>query len=99
MVFRFADSTEIKAHKIILAAHSAVFGAMFEPHTKESTEGIVTVSEEKDVFKTMLKFVYSGQVTFIENKIWSEEDVALAKKVLVAADKVCPFYPLPSSPR
>uniref|UniRef100_A0A914PFD1 BTB domain-containing protein n=1 Tax=Panagrolaimus davidi TaxID=227884 RepID=A0A914PFD1_9BILA len=39
------DGKELKVHKCVLAAQSAVFAAMFKPHTKEAIEGRVKIPD------------------------------------------------------
>jgi BTB/POZ domain len=52
-----------KAHKVILAAASPVFGAMFKEGTKEHEENNVIIEDiESDVFELFLRYLYSGEV-------------------------------------
>jgi hypothetical protein len=52
-----------KAHKVILAAASPVFGAMFKEGTKEHEENNVIIEDiESDVFQLFLRYLYSGEV-------------------------------------
>ena len=71
----FADVTlqcqgkNFKAHKVILAAASPVFGAMFKEGTKEHEENIVIIEDlESDVFELFLRYLYSGEVNQLDEK-------------------------------
>ena len=69
------------AHKVILAARSPVFAAMFQHPTKENLTGIVDVPDiEVNVFKELLCYIYTGQVS----SEWMDE---AAIGLLAAADK------------
>lgn len=87
---KFSDVTlsvagkEFKAHKVILAAGSPVFAAMFEHDMQESKRNKVEISDmDPDSLEEMLKFIYTGKVTNLEK---------LADNLLAAADK----YDLPN---
>lgn len=69
------------AHKIILTSQSQFFAGLFESDMKESKENLVTIEDiNPDVFKEMLRFMYSGKVNDIKN---------VAHNLLAAADKYC----------
>jgi BTB/POZ domain len=54
---------KLKAHKLILAAASPVFEAMFKEGTKEHHDNYVNIEDiDSDVFEVFLRFLYSGQV-------------------------------------
>jgi BTB/POZ domain len=54
---------KLRAHKVILAAASPVFEAMFKEGTKELEENYVIIQDiESDVFEVFLRFLYSGNV-------------------------------------
>ena len=60
---------KFKAHKVILAAASPVFGAMFKEGTKEHEENIVIIEDiESDVFELFLRYLYSGEVNQLDEK-------------------------------
>lgn len=74
------DNTKIPVHKAILAARSPVFSAMFQHDLEENKQGFVSITDlDLDVLKEMLKFIYTGKVTKLEN---------MADTLLAAADKV-----------
>lgn len=53
---------EFKAHKVILAARSPVFAAMFKHDTSEKQTGIVNIPDcDPDSFKAFLEFLYSDK--------------------------------------
>lgn len=58
------DGKSIQAHKIILAAHSPIFKAMFCVDIKEEKEGTGVVDDiEADAFEERLRFMYTGTVS------------------------------------
>ena len=72
---------EFPAHKNILAARSQVFSAMFQHPSKEKMTGVVDVPDiEPDVFKELLRYLYTGEVPL--NRM---DEVAIG--LLAAADK------------
>uniref|UniRef100_A0A8C4QUD9 Speckle type BTB/POZ protein like n=1 Tax=Eptatretus burgeri TaxID=7764 RepID=A0A8C4QUD9_EPTBU len=82
---RFADcclcvcGREFNAHKAILAARSAVFNAMFKHEMEETKKNRVEIKDvEPEVFKEMLRFVYTGRAPNLEK---------MADDLLAAADK------------
>lgn len=53
---------EFKAHKVILAARSPVFAAMFKHDTSEKQTGIVNIPDcDPSSFREFLEFLYSGK--------------------------------------
>uniref|UniRef100_A0A8C5RXJ7 Speckle type BTB/POZ protein like n=1 Tax=Laticauda laticaudata TaxID=8630 RepID=A0A8C5RXJ7_LATLA len=82
---RFTDCSfhiggqEFKAHKSILAARSPVFNAMFEHEMEESKKNCVEINDvDPDVFKEMMRFIYTGKAPNLEK---------MADSLLAAADK------------
>lgn len=74
------DGKELKLHKNILAAHSAVFEAMFDANMKEKREGRAVIVDIKgEVFEEMLRFIYTGKVSQIEQ--YAEELLPVADMV------------------
>ena len=72
---------QFPAHKGILAARSPVFSAMFQHPSKEKMTGVVDVPDiEPDVFKELLRYIYTGEVP------WNRMD-EVAAGLLAAADK------------
>lgn len=72
---------EVYLHKFMLVSKSPVFAAMFEHEMQENQQSVVDVADiEYNVFKEMLRFVYTGNV----NELGS-----IASDLLVAADKYC----------
>uniref|UniRef100_UPI00358DE3EC speckle-type POZ protein isoform X2 n=2 Tax=Myxine glutinosa TaxID=7769 RepID=UPI00358DE3EC len=70
---------EFNAHKAILAARSAVFNAMFKHEMEETKKNRVEIKDvEPEVFKEMLRFVYTGRAPNLEK---------MADDLLAAADK------------
>ena len=73
---------DFHVHKVILAAHSPVFAAMFEHEdTKEAKENKVTITDiDADVIEELLGCIYSSKVVIKDY---------CAVELFVAADKVC----------
>lgn len=73
------DGKELRAHKAILSARSAVFAAMFQHEMAERVQNRVVVTDlDYDVFREMLAYVYTGEAPNIESA---------TAELLVAADK------------
>lgn len=71
----------LHAHKIILAARSKVFAAMFEHETAEKLSNQVDIQDvDPDLFQEVLIYIYSGRMS-------SGTMVKKAVGVLVVADK------------
>jgi len=59
---------EFKAHKVVLAAASPVFEAMFKEGTKEHQDNYVNIEDiESDIFEVFLRYLYSGEVELTGN--------------------------------
>jgi speckle-type POZ protein len=70
---------EFKAHKVVLAAASPVFEAMFKEGTREHESNFVKIEDiDSDVFKVFLRYLYSGQVHQLDEMV---------SDLLAAADK------------
>uniref|UniRef100_A0A453PY90 BTB domain-containing protein n=1 Tax=Aegilops tauschii subsp. strangulata TaxID=200361 RepID=A0A453PY90_AEGTS len=85
VVFEVGGET-IAAHRCVLAARSSVFAAeLFGPMKEGKAEsGIVRVEDmEAEVFKALLRFVYTGSLPEMRKE---EEDVT-CQHLLVAADR------------
>uniref|UniRef100_A0A8D8H354 Speckle-type POZ protein-like B n=1 Tax=Culex pipiens TaxID=7175 RepID=A0A8D8H354_CULPI len=73
------DGQRYLAYKGILSARSAVFAAMFEHPMQESTENCITINDvEPGVFKELLRYIYTDQLTCLET---------MAQKLYQVADK------------
>ncbi|KAF8661057.1 hypothetical protein HU200_057155 [Digitaria exilis] len=85
----FAISGEsFAAHKNVLAARSPVFKAEFFGGMMEKSSGHVEIKEmEPSVFEAMLRFLYTNAVPELEDKTMDAVTVALAQRLLVAADR------------
>jgi hypothetical protein len=56
-----ADSEPLEAHRVVLAARSTFFAALFRSQMRDATERVVRVDCERDVFVELLNFVYTGR--------------------------------------
>lgn len=72
---KFSDVTlivedkEIKAHKILLAARSPVFGAMFSNTMKENLESRVVIEDlSYDEVQELLRYIYTGKVPKLQEQ-------------------------------
>ncbi|KAK3580709.1 hypothetical protein CHS0354_005713 [Potamilus streckersoni] len=55
------DETKFECHKLILGAMSHYFNAMFSTQMNESRDEVITIQNvDKDTFKTLLKYIYTG---------------------------------------
>ncbi|XP_065209108.1 speckle-type POZ protein-like [Planococcus citri] len=73
------DGKNYPAHKLILAARSSVFKAMFKNDMRESQKNHITITDmEKETFEEMLHYIYSGKVRNLEKS---------AFELLLVADK------------
>lgn len=82
------DNREFKSHKAILSCRSPVFMKMFyHKQMAEASDNKVTIEDIKPaIFETLLKFVYTGNVSLLDDQIDEE--------LFVAADKVSTFFSL-----
>ena len=82
---------QFRAHKVILATRSPVFGAMFEHPSKENMIGIVDIVDiEPDVFKELLRFIYTGEVPSLRmDEVATGLLAAADKYLLVNLKKAC----------
>ncbi|KAH9363619.1 hypothetical protein HPB48_004140 [Haemaphysalis longicornis] len=78
VVFKIGD-IELRAHKGILAARCTVFASMFEHEMAETIQSEVDITDiDHEVFREMLRFIYTGQAPEIEK---------FPMELLVAANK------------
>ncbi|XP_072024666.1 kelch-like protein 38 [Amphiura filiformis] len=71
------QDTTFHAHKIVLAATSKYFQAMFTSGFKESEHSEATISDgEPDTFKVLLDFAYSGLLHVTKDTVLSIMDMA-----------------------
>jgi hypothetical protein len=72
---------EFRAHKVILAARSPVFRAMFEHEMEERLANPTEIHDlDPKVFKEMMGFIYTGKAPHLQSH-------SMATDVLTAADK------------
>ena len=72
---------EFPAHKLILAARSQYFAAMFKHPTKEQSTNQVKIDDiEPEVFDQLLRFIYTGRVPL-------DKLETMAAGLFIAADK------------
>ncbi|XP_029723523.2 speckle-type POZ protein-like [Aedes albopictus] len=70
---------QIRAHKVVLAAHSPVFDAMFRSDMQESSQNVIEIDDfDYEVVQEMMTYIYSDSSPKIENLVCS---------LLRAADK------------
>nr|CAB3482450.1 unnamed protein product [Digitaria exilis] len=78
----------VEAHKVILAARSPVFKALFFGLMSEKREGHVTIQDmEPDVFKALLRFVYAGSVHGMGDDLDGDDYKDMIWHLLAAADR------------
>jgi speckle-type POZ protein len=72
---------EFPAHKVILAARSKYFAAMFEHPMKEQSTNQIEIEDIKpEVFQELLRFIYTGRISTAKMK-------TMAAGLFIAADK------------
>lgn len=87
IVFNVGDE-EIQAHKVILAANSKYFEAMFGSDMVESQSNCVKITDfEPKVIRTMLEYIYSGQLKLEANGESVNKRASFYSDLLMAADK------------
>lgn len=73
------ENEKLKAHKIILAARSPVFLAMFCHEFSEQKNSMVMITDIRpEIFKALLQYVYNAEIENIKE---------IAEELLIAADK------------
>lgn len=71
---------EFKAHKLVLGARSPLFARMLSNEMPEGTTNKVEIQDiEPDTFQELLKFIYSGKISFI--------DIEKMGALLIAGDR------------
>lgn len=76
------NGTDLRAHKIILAARCPVFKKMFNVDMKENNLNRVEVLDvEPEVFDEMLRFIYTGRSSLEEVKGEKSDKIAADKTV------------------
>jgi len=75
------SEVKINAHKNILAARSLYFKTLFQSGMKETVENTITIDDEvsSDAFLAVLKYLYSGNESFITPEV-SFELLPLSEK-------------------
>ena len=62
------STSTFNAHKLILAARSPVFAAMFSSHNLENTKNIIEINDLRpETIRSMLEYIYTGKVNDIKN--------------------------------
>jgi speckle-type POZ protein len=83
VVFKVGGN-EFPAHKVILAARSEVFKAMFQHATKEKSTNHVEIEDiEPEIFKELLRFIYTGRLTAATMEEMAVGLLAVADKYLL----------------
>ncbi|KAL7302949.1 hypothetical protein TKK_0004176 [Trichogramma kaykai] len=63
------DGAKLQAHKVVLAARSPVFAAMFEHEMRESRENEVQLRDwDAELIKQLLEYIYTGRVPCFKGK-------------------------------
>ncbi|RCV23045.1 hypothetical protein SETIT_4G267600v2 [Setaria italica] len=78
----------VTAHRSVLAARSPVFMAELFGDMKEKASQCVEIEDmEAEVFRAMLRFIYTDTVPELGNKMKGEQATAMAQHLLEAADR------------
>ncbi|XP_045193708.2 BTB/POZ domain-containing protein 1-like [Mercenaria mercenaria] len=70
------EEETIQAHKIVLAARSPVFQAMFYGPCADGKDEVELKDTEKDIFHLLLRFIYSDTVTLREENAFALLEMA-----------------------
>uniref|UniRef100_A0ACD5X533 Uncharacterized protein n=1 Tax=Avena sativa TaxID=4498 RepID=A0ACD5X533_AVESA len=86
------DGESFSAHRYVLAARSSVFKAELFGTMKENSDGPIEIRDvEADVFKSLLRFIYTDSLLEAtsdgSNEGEEPEDVVMAGHLLVTADR------------
>ena len=74
------NGKDFHAHKIMLAARSSVFAAMFEHEMTENINNTVNITDiSYNIFEEVLRYIYTGKISSLSDET--------AIELLVAADK------------
>ena len=74
----------IKAHKSILIARWGYFRTMFQSSLSESVSGRIDVTDVRpQVFKELLRFIYSGQVNTLKSDTEKERRVIFCRRMVI----------------
>merc|ERR1719347_2108776 len=74
-----SGAREFRCHKVILAARSSVFKAMFTHDMEETRANVVNIVDiEGDIIQDMLLYMYGKEVADLDTK---------AERLIIAADK------------
>ena len=65
-----------QAHKVVLAASSSYFMAMFTAGFKEKSESEVSVEGEPEIFEVLLEFAYTGNLKITSETAYGVLDMA-----------------------
>ncbi|XP_020610490.1 kelch-like protein 20 [Orbicella faveolata] len=85
-------STSISAHKVVLAASSPYFKAMFAGGLSESRQSTVTLQElDERAMETMVDFFYSGEIEISENNVQDLLPVTCVLQVQSVQEACCEF--------
>lgn len=85
-------STSISAHKVVLAACSPYFKAMFAGGLSESRQSTVTLQElDERAMETIVDFFYSGEIEISENNVQDLLPVTCVLQVQSVQQACCEF--------
>lgn len=83
---------KVSAHRLVLAAASPYFTAMFTGNLKESTTSIVEFKDvNPEALLSMVRYCYSGALELSEETVESQLAVACILQLEEAAEACCNF--------
>ncbi|XP_063726667.1 kelch-like protein 5 isoform X2 [Symsagittifera roscoffensis] len=78
---------QIRCHRVMLCAHSDYFCAMFNANMREASESrVVLETITYDTMKTIVDFVYHGELKLCGDSVW---DILLVSNFLQMSSLVC----------
>ena len=87
------NGKDFHAHKIMLAARSSVFAAMFKHEMAENVNNTVTITDiNHQVFEEVLRYIYTGKISSLTDEIAAELLVAADKYVLDRLKIICEMF-------
>ncbi|XP_031626561.1 BTB/POZ domain-containing protein 9-like [Contarinia nasturtii] len=69
------DDNKIPAHKLILSASSSYFHALFSNGLVETSKNEIKLQVPLDAFKTILKYIYTGRISFVNLNVGQITDL------------------------
>ncbi|KAH7642303.1 kelch-like protein [Dermatophagoides farinae] len=84
--------TKILAHKVVLAANSAYFNAMFNSEMIEKSMSHIEIREiDPNALKLLIEFIYTGQLTITEANVLNLLPASSLLQLMIIRETCCRF--------